>query len=299
MTAEYNQEHGKNYDTNIEDIIPYQFGISGHEPDGVVDVRNYYDELARDPASIGEASQKLKALMNASPNDNIALKIDRVAQKIMSGETLLPEERGTAAALAYQYLEDSGQLARMVAQAKGESVAPISPDLPDNPVIPTDPRDEITPPPLPVPPTDPAYTPVDLSGVQAVLDKGGLLSRRHGNNTMAEKKAIQEFLKANGYTALDGSELEVDGILGPDSTHAIKQFQRDQGLTDDGVVGGNTLGKMHEVQLERLSRESAAFRSGVEQATTGMLAEYGSQSAGDTLAYQYTPGRSAEGTRSI
>lgn len=54
--------------------------------------------------------------------------------------------------------------------------------------------------------------------------------------TQSENKQIQQKLKDLGY--YKGS---VDGILGSQSIQAIKNFQRDYGLTVDGVVGKNTL----------------------------------------------------------
>lgn len=54
--------------------------------------------------------------------------------------------------------------------------------------------------------------------------------------TKSENKQIQQRLKELGY--YKGS---IDGIIGPQSLKAIKNFQRDYGLTVDGIVGKNTL----------------------------------------------------------
>ena len=54
--------------------------------------------------------------------------------------------------------------------------------------------------------------------------------------TSSENKKIQQRLKELGY--YNGS---IDGILGSQSVSAIKRFQRDYGLTVDGIVGTNTL----------------------------------------------------------
>lgn len=50
---------------------------------------------------------------------------------------------------------------------------------------------------------------------------------------------IQRALKNAGY--YDGS---VDGKIGPATRDAVKSFQRDHGLTADGVVGRSTWGKL-------------------------------------------------------
>ena len=53
------------------------------------------------------------------------------------------------------------------------------------------------------------------------------------------KKQIQEALKNAGY--YDG---KVDGKIGPKTSAAIKQFQKDTGLKADGIAGKNTKEKL-------------------------------------------------------
>ncbi|MGO4781793.1 peptidoglycan-binding protein, partial [Lysobacter sp. 2RAB21] len=55
---------------------------------------------------------------------------------------------------------------------------------------------------------------------------------------------MQESLKALGYRDAKGGELNPDGHFGKKSEDALKQFQRDQGLKDDGVAGPATLDKL-------------------------------------------------------
>ena len=54
--------------------------------------------------------------------------------------------------------------------------------------------------------------------------------------TLSENKAVQSRLKDLGY--YDGP---IDGWLGGNTVPAIKAFQRDYGLTVDGIVGKETL----------------------------------------------------------
>jgi len=54
--------------------------------------------------------------------------------------------------------------------------------------------------------------------------------------TVSENKAIQKKLKNLGYYYAG-----IDGIIGSKSKTAIKNFQRDYGLTVDGIVGPQTL----------------------------------------------------------
>lgn len=53
------------------------------------------------------------------------------------------------------------------------------------------------------------------------------------------KKQIQQALKNAGY--YDGN---VDGKIGPKTSAAIKQFQKDMGLKADGISGKNTKEKL-------------------------------------------------------
>lgn len=59
-------------------------------------------------------------------------------------------------------------------------------------------------------------------------------------DTTSYNKQIQQALKDLGY--YNGS---VDGIIGNATTSAIKKFQRDNGLTADGIVGTKTAAKLN------------------------------------------------------
>ncbi len=50
-----------------------------------------------------------------------------------------------------------------------------------------------------------------------------------------EVKALQNALKARGYDP-EG----IDGKFGPNTTKAVKEFQRDNDLEEDGIAGPNT-----------------------------------------------------------
>lgn len=58
--------------------------------------------------------------------------------------------------------------------------------------------------------------------------------------TTSQNKEIQQRLKDLGY--YNG---EIDGILGQASIQAIKNFQRDNGLVVDGIVGAKTAAKLN------------------------------------------------------
>lgn len=55
-------------------------------------------------------------------------------------------------------------------------------------------------------------------------------------------KKVQDALINAGYSV---GKAGADGIYGPDTTRAVKQYQKDNGLTIDGIAGPDTLGKMY------------------------------------------------------
>ncbi|MHA2064181.1 MAG: peptidoglycan-binding domain-containing protein [Candidatus Thorarchaeota archaeon] len=58
------------------------------------------------------------------------------------------------------------------------------------------------------------------------------------------KKQLQRDLNAMGYTDNRGRSLQVDGILGNLTGHAVRKMQRDAGISIDGIVGPQTIDKM-------------------------------------------------------
>lgn len=71
-----------------------------------------------------------------------------------------------------------------------------------------------------------AFTPAEEVAIAANIVKG---------DTSSNIRAVQTRLKALGYYTI-----AVDGIWGPKTLAAVKNFQRDYGLTVDGIVGANT-----------------------------------------------------------
>lgn len=104
------------------------------------------------------------------------------------------------------------QIPQILELAVGTPVAPVS-----NP---------ITPPPPPTPPAPPAPKPAP----PAVLRRG---------STGARVVQVQRKLKTN-YPAY-AKRLVLDGIFGPATEAAVREFQRRAGLVVDGIVGPKTL----------------------------------------------------------
>lgn len=51
---------------------------------------------------------------------------------------------------------------------------------------------------------------------------------------------IQSDLRFYGYYGADGKPLKVDGIYGKNTEYAVRNFQFDEGITIDGIVGPHT-----------------------------------------------------------
>jgi peptidoglycan hydrolase-like protein with peptidoglycan-binding domain len=61
------------------------------------------------------------------------------------------------------------------------------------------------------------------------------------NERGAPVEQLQQQLNALGYTDRNGKALGTDGSYGDNTRHAVENFQRDHGLTVDGVAGRDTL----------------------------------------------------------
>ncbi|WP_266168366.1 XVIPCD domain-containing protein [Dyella subtropica] len=59
-------------------------------------------------------------------------------------------------------------------------------------------------------------------------------------------RELQDQLHALGYGG-NHPPLKADGHFGPNTKHAVEAFQRDHGLTADGVAGKQTMAKIHEL----------------------------------------------------
>ncbi|WP_164263744.1 peptidoglycan-binding domain-containing protein [Stenotrophomonas maltophilia] len=78
------------------------------------------------------------------------------------------------------------------------------------------------------------------SAQQAPMADGVLKQGERGD----EVKALQGKLAALGYAGADGKPLHPDGVYGKDTLAAVKQFQANNGLDDDGKAGRKTLAQV-------------------------------------------------------
>jgi putative chitinase len=90
--------------------------------------------------------------------------------------------------------------------------------------------------------------------VSSAMADGVLRQRDRG----PEVVALQETLNRLGYTGRDGQPLETrSGVFGPNTHHAVEQFQRRHGLADvDGIVGRDTTAALRVAATRPLLSEA-------------------------------------------
>ena len=92
---------------------------------------------------------------------------------------------------------------------------------------------------------------------------------------------MQETLKRLGYRDAQGNELNPDGHFGRRSQEALKAFQRDQGLTDDGIAGRDTLAALRNAQNQlpanERGRDQPAQPAGADPARSSSLSDPGNR----------------------
>lgn len=84
---------------------------------------------------------------------------------------------------------------------------------------------------------------------------------------------LQQSLHRLGYTTRAGVPLPIDGIFGQDTEHAVRAFQRDHGLKEDGIVGPRTSGAIRVQPLADgvlRHRETGPDIRGLQQGLNGL-----------------------------
>lgn len=89
---------------------------------------------------------------------------------------------------------------------------------------------------------------------QAPMADGMLVKGERGD----EVKALQGKLAALGHVGADGKPLAADGIYGKDTFAAVKQFQANNGLEQDGKAGRQTLGRLDDPATVKAAGQPAA-----------------------------------------
>ncbi|CAL5995860.1 Chitinase [Hexamita inflata] len=79
----------------------------------------------------------------------------------------------------------------------------------------------------------------------------GIVGSQTWNQIQIDMKVIQELLKNKGYLST------VDGLAGPKTLNAIKEFQTNNGLTTDGEVGSSTLRKLMDPKTSNIPTAKA------------------------------------------
>ena len=91
----------------------------------------------------------------------------------------------------------------------------------------------------------------------------------------SDVKTLQELLNSNGYS------LEVDGVFGSETQAAVKDYQKSNGLSVDGIVGTNTWGTL----AGSSTGSSSGSTSKAGAATTGTTAAKKTSAADMSFSY--------------
>ncbi|MDO5609241.1 MAG: peptidoglycan-binding protein [Pseudomonadota bacterium] len=81
----------------------------------------------------------------------------------------------------------------------------------------------------------------------------------------------QAALTALGYLGKDGKPLAHDGIHGPNTDHAVREFQQTHGLAVDGIVGPHTLRALEHAKTHPLVSEASHPNHGLYKAIAEQL----------------------------
>lgn len=87
-------------------------------------------------------------------------------------------------------------------------------------------------------------------GIDSTVRKGD-----HG----ARVKQLQTSLRQLGYTDDHGQPLHLDGDFGPSTLNAVKAFQRDHGLSDDGIAGADTQRALMHEAIQHINLQQSAL----------------------------------------
>lgn len=90
----------------------------------------------------------------------------------------------------------------------------------------------------------------------------------------AEGVGVQELqaqLAALGYTGKNNQALTVDGQFGPQTEHAVREFQRAHGLKEDGIAGPQTMSALAEAKNRPLVSEATHPQHGLYEKIASSL----------------------------
>ncbi|ODV15368.1 MAG: hypothetical protein ABT19_09535 [Rhodanobacter sp. SCN 68-63] len=93
-------------------------------------------------------------------------------------------------------------------------------------------------------------------GQLATLGVGSTMRKGHHG---AEVEQLQTSLRQLGYTDDRGQPLNPDGDFGPSTLNAVKAFQRDHGLSDDGIAGAGTQRALMHEALQHINLQKSAL----------------------------------------
>ncbi len=112
------------------------------------------------------------------------------------------------------------------------------------------------------------------------------------NERGAPVEQLQQQLNALGYTDRNGKPLGTDGSYGDNTRHAVENFQRDHGLTVDGVAGRDTLQALRTQAPEHA--QAAPAQAAPTQAQSAAVAAGAAAVVGAAAVAAAAPAKAAE-----
>lgn len=117
---------------------------------------------------------------------------------------------------------------------------------------------------------------------EQVLAGSAVYKKESSSSAVCEGvKTLQNLLKAIGYGAQNVGNIVVDGNFGSITESAVKHFQKECGLTADGVVGKNTANKLVTVQNNTWFTRSEYYPLKKELMTYSAYPKMGSNEASE------------------
>lgn len=104
--------------------------------------------------------------------------------------------------------------------------------------------------------------PVEISALREWTERGNMIGAGMSGEHVSE---LQAFLREH-----TDPNLNISGVMDPPSVAALQEFQRDNGLQADGIVGPNTMNEIAQENMGAVMANNPALRLVTQQAVGGL-----------------------------